>query len=257
VDPANNDFRLKEGSPASRIGFKPFDFTKAGVYGDAAWAAIPKSFTFAEVRFAPDPPPPPPMTVDLDFEQSRLGAPPADARTLLTENKGDSIGVSDDFGAAGSKQSLKIEDAPGLEYSYNPHFAFHPEHKAGTSTSSFDLRLTPGVVMYHEWRSWDVNPYKVGPSFWIRDNNLEVAEKQVLALPVGEWIHIEVTAKVGEDADGKWQLAVTLPNAEPQKFELTTGSPEFKTFSWAGFSSSANEKTAFYLDNIKLTTTAP
>ena len=57
VDPKNGDFRLKPGSPAGKIGFTPFDDTKTGLYGAAAWTAIPKQFTFAEVKFAPAPPP--------------------------------------------------------------------------------------------------------------------------------------------------------------------------------------------------------
>jgi hypothetical protein len=37
VDPENNDYRLKPDSPALKIGFKPFDFNEAGVYGDPKW----------------------------------------------------------------------------------------------------------------------------------------------------------------------------------------------------------------------------
>jgi len=37
VNPAKRDFRLKSGSPADKIGFKPFDASAAGVYGERAW----------------------------------------------------------------------------------------------------------------------------------------------------------------------------------------------------------------------------
>ena len=39
VDPANYDFRFKNTSVARKIKFKPFDYTKAGVYGSEEWKA--------------------------------------------------------------------------------------------------------------------------------------------------------------------------------------------------------------------------
>jgi len=58
VDAAHHNFRLKEGSPALKIGFRPFDYTKAGVYGDERWIARAKGLKYPAVEFALDPPPP-------------------------------------------------------------------------------------------------------------------------------------------------------------------------------------------------------
>lgn len=251
-DAEGHDFALSPDSPALKLGFKPFDYSQAGVYGDKQWVALAKGFRYPDVKFAAEPPPPPPLTVDADFETAPVGSPPLDARTVSTENKGDSIAVTDETGANGSKHSLKITDAPGLEYGYNPHFAYHPAYTAGRATCSYDMRIEPGVVMYHEWRSWDVDPYRPGPSFWIRNNTLQVGDQTIVALPVSEWFHVEVSAKVGSDADGKWQLNVTLPGQAAQTFELPNLDQTFKNLTWVGWSSSATEKTTFYLDNIKL-----
>ena len=53
VDPAHFDFRLRPDSPADKIGFRPFDFMKAGVYGDAAWIRQAREVKYPPVRFAP------------------------------------------------------------------------------------------------------------------------------------------------------------------------------------------------------------
>ncbi len=56
VDPKNHDFRLKPGSPALRIGFEPFDYTKAGVYGDPAWIAKANEVEYPALVWPPQGP---------------------------------------------------------------------------------------------------------------------------------------------------------------------------------------------------------
>ena len=42
----------------SKLGFKPFDYTQAGVYGDPAWIRKAAEATYPPLRIAPDPPGP-------------------------------------------------------------------------------------------------------------------------------------------------------------------------------------------------------
>jgi hypothetical protein len=114
------------------------------------------------------------------------------------------------------------------------------------------MRVEQGVKMYHEWRD-DASPYRIGPSFWVRDGKLLVWNEALMDMPVGEWVHFEVTAGLGSKATGTWDLIVTLSGQEPMSFEgLRTGSPEWKKLNWLGFSSMNDDRGVFYLDEMKL-----
>jgi hypothetical protein len=251
VDPGQGDFRLQPGSPASAVGFQPFDYSAAGLYGDEAWVALPRGFVYPAVEFAPPPPLPPPLAVHDTFERTPVNAPPADADASV-ENKGDFIRVTDKT-AAGGARSLQIQDAPGLVHAFNPHLVYKPNHTTGHTRCSFDLRLEPGAVLFHEWRSWDVEPYRVGPSFWIRDGQLTVGDRKPLDLPTGQWLHVEIAAAVGDAVTGTWELSVRIPGQPPRQYrDLASSSPDFKNLTWIGWCSNATESTAFFLDNIQI-----
>jgi hypothetical protein len=57
ADPEKFDFTLNPNSPALKLGFKPFDYGKAGVYGDPAWLKKAADVEFPPLEVAPDPPP--------------------------------------------------------------------------------------------------------------------------------------------------------------------------------------------------------
>jgi hypothetical protein len=53
IDAEHFDFHLQPDSPAAKIGFKPIDYSKAGVYGDPAWLKKANEVSYPPVRFAP------------------------------------------------------------------------------------------------------------------------------------------------------------------------------------------------------------
>ncbi len=246
VDPAGYDFRLQPDSPAGKIGFKPFDYTKAGVYGDAAWIALARSAKFT--TSAQPPPPTPPRRIDEDCETTLAGQVPAFLQ-VYAENLKDAVVVTDES-PAGGKHCLKVQDSPDLKTPHNPHFFYQLNHDQGVTTASFDLKIEPGTVMYHQWRD-DASPYNVGPSIEVRGGKL-TGGSQPVTLPTGQWVHVEISAAMG-DKSGTWGLTVTVPGKSPEKFiGLKNPSPEFKKLNWFGFSSTAVDKTAFYLDNLQV-----
>jgi hypothetical protein len=56
VDPQHLDFHLQPDSPALKLGFEPFDYTKAGVYGDQAWVAKANEVTYPPLEWPPEGP---------------------------------------------------------------------------------------------------------------------------------------------------------------------------------------------------------
>jgi len=256
VDAAKCDFHLRPDSPAAKIGFRPFDFGRAGVYGDPAWVKRAGEIHYPAVRFAPNPPPAPPLTLRDDFETPRGSAVP-DAH-LYVEGKGDQIAVTGET-AVSRKHSLKVADNTGLQHAFNPHFFFVPRHTKGITRMGFDLRVGPGVVFHHEWRD-DANPYRVGPSLWVRERKLTFAGHQ-MQFPENTWVHLEISAGLGPQSTGTWDLSVTIPGLPAGQSVtryggLKNASPDWKKLDWLGFCSQATAKTVFYLDNLELANSA-
>ena len=87
----------------------------------------------------------------------------------------------------------------------------------------------------------------------IRGGKLEIAGAAALDLPVGQWVHFDVSAALGKGNSGTWNLTVTLPGQEPKRFEARkNGNTSFEELTWLGFVSNATAQTVFYLDNLKI-----
>ena len=257
VAPERHNFRLRPESPALKLGFQPFNPKKAGVYGDYSWVWLARKVKYPPILETeiPKPPPPPPLAIKDGFELTPVGTPPADARVYAEERK-DLIAVIAD-GAASGERCLKIQDMPGLKNVWDPHFYYSPNHTSGVSRCRFALRIAADTVMFHEWRSGN-HPYTVGPSVAVRGRTLIVANRTLLELPVDQWVRLDISAGLGQQATGTWDLTVALPGQPPRRFaRLKTGSPDWKTLGWLGWSSTANARTAWHLDDIELTNQRP
>jgi len=241
------DFRLRPGSPALRIGFKPFDYTKAGVYGDARWVSLARSRKYPPVQFAPEPPP---LRLVDGFEGTPVGSPPMMTQ-VFTEGKGDSISVTDETAFGGSR-SLKVVDAAGLQHAFNPHFAYLPNHRRGVSRARFALRIEAETVMYHEWRDWRQNPYRVGPSFRVVNGSLQFLGGDRASLPVGQWVQFEVWAQLGKSVGARWGMQVRLPDGTVRQWDDLPCGEGFEVLGWVGFVSDATERAVFYLDDVEI-----
>ncbi len=63
----------------------------------------------------------------------------------------------------------------------------------------------------------------------------------------------ELTARLGTDSDGTYDLSVTLPGESPHRFEdVPFQSDDFRRFQWFGISSMATDTREFFLDNLEI-----
>jgi hypothetical protein len=251
ADPAHGDFRLKPGSPALKLGFRPIDTSRNGLFGPAEWVNLPKQAKFSATVLAPAAWPPQPAPVDDGFEQTPVGQPPALAQ-VSEENRGDSIRVTDETAASG-KHSLKFTDAPGLTHVFDPHMFYAPHFAEGQAVFSVDVRVEKGAVLAHEWRDAG-QPYRTGPSLVIDASGKLLANgKPLTDVPVGTWFRMEIVCNLGKKAGGNYDLTLTLPSQPAKQFaSLPCVTPTFNRLEWLGFVSLASSKTAFYVDNVKL-----
>jgi hypothetical protein len=249
---AKYDFRLKPGSPALKLGFKPIDVSQCGLTGPPELVKLARSIKREPVTI-PRRSAAPPLSLNEGFEITPIKGN-ADLAYTHGEAGAATIRVTDEQAAAG-KRSLKFTDAPGLDQPWNPHIFYSPNLREDLALCSFDLRLEQGAIIWHEWRD-AASPYRVGPSMGVdAAGQLKAGDQDLMTVPTGQWLHFEISAGLGKKADGTWTLTVTVPGQQPRRFERLPCNPKWKQLMWMGFISNATETAVFYLDNLKLNVT--
>lgn len=114
MDAAKRDFRLRPGSPALALGFKPIDTSVMGVTGDEAWKTLARTFNRPAETARPEQPAPPAIAFRTSFEGAlRNPKAPTSFTKGSISGKGDSLSFSKEQRSDGL-QSLKFTDKGGF-----------------------------------------------------------------------------------------------------------------------------------------------
>ncbi len=266
-DVGARDFRLKENSPAERIGFREWDLSLAGVRkDDPKWRELA-----AEGQVYPNwdadarPWPAPEYEIAMQTFET---VPPGVIgirnakyqRHHEQEDRGEGFAVSDEAaspipvegsGGGVSKRSLKAQDMPGLAQTFYPILDIYPIWEAGTFRVAFDIMAQPGADWFFEMRGKD-GAFAAGPYVRWQNGKLVANNASSLALAdlkAGEWCRVVITAETGA---GKYDVQVTLQDGEKKEFKDVPCKAEWISGSYLLFSAIGNSETAFFIDNLSL-----
>jgi hypothetical protein len=256
-DLAKRDFRLKAGSPAEKTGFKPWDLTLAGVRkADAAWQALAaKGHDYPTWDTDAKPWPAPPFHIDQDFEHTSLGLLGIRTAKYDRENKGESIGVTDETSSPftpGGKRCLKVLDAPGLKHAYDPVLDLYPTTwDGGRFHIEFDIMAQEGADWFFEIRGKN-GEFGSGPYVsWKNGQFVPGLAGKVVPFEVApnQWLHVEINA---DTQKGTWTVNVTRQDGEKKGWLTFAAKPGWNSASYMLFSALSPKKTAFFIDNVKM-----
>ncbi|MBI4979185.1 MAG: right-handed parallel beta-helix repeat-containing protein [Spirochaetes bacterium] len=250
VNAAKRDFRLKPGSPAGKTGYIPTDTVQAGLYGPAAWTALPKKMTNRAFEAAP--PLQNAFRIVEDFETADPGSVPADINAGV-ENKGDSVTVAAVKGSGGI-QALKVTDAPGLKFDFDPHWYYRTFMKPGKFAFSCDIMNSGDTPadFYCEMRDWTSVLY-AGPSVSVdRDGVIHAGQMKIATVAPGTWFRLQMNFDTSDGAPKTFDVTVTTADGIAGKAVCPFVSEQFKKINWLGFACMSTNTAVYYVDNIDL-----
>ena len=255
VDPNHGDFHFKGGTPnaaVQAIGFKPFDYTKAGLEGEDAWKNKVNEFVNPPLKLAPDGPPVRPVNLRDTFENKRIRLVPE--AVMNDENIENAFVILEEK----DNRFLRLNDSDKFQYSYDPHFYYHPNYTEGTAICEFDLRISEQATLHVEGRDYPY-PYQIGPSLVFDQGKVYSNGQELGNIPTDQWLHAKMVCSVGENWDDFWTFSLCLRDDDRNGGEVVvpeTRIPvlhqDWKFLDWFGFCALNNNTATIDIDNIVL-----
>ena len=193
----------------------------------------------------------PPRPIIENFEKTAIGERATGASTQ-EEDTVHTVRVSADHAASG-KRSLKFNDGPGQKQPYNPHVFYRIKVEAGVATGRFSILLDGNTTLSYQWRQYEGGGFCRGPAFQINPGGKLAGEGLPdVQLPIGEWVHVEVSCRLGTPQPTSYTLRVDVPEQAPVEMADLPCEPKFRRLDWVGFVANGNRETTFYVDDIAI-----
>jgi hypothetical protein len=194
---------------------------------------------------------PMPLQLEEGFETTPAGEVPRLAHVRQGGGSG-SIRVMTEAPRAGV-HCLKVTDGPEVTAPEFPRFHYTTAHRTGISRVAFAIRVGPGVAVVHEWRD-NSEPPRTGPIVRVENGWITSNGQRLAPMPAGEWVRIELEMRLGDEADGSFDLVIRAPGEPPERVrELPFADAGVRQIDWIGFSTVSTAPAAWWLDDLQIT----
>ena len=195
----------------------------------------------------------PPAPIIEDFESSPVGVLTPGATTLEDEDLEQYTARISDKQAADGEHSLRFSDGPGQQHAFTPHVFYRCRFTEGRMVGRFDVNLDEHSSLYYQWRHYE-QAYCQGPTVTVQPGGIVThGGRQLLTIPLDQWVRFEVCCPLGDAASGLFDLRVWLPGEpDPRKFDGLSCDKRFVRLDWVGFVTKAEKEAVCFVDNIQV-----
>lgn len=164
------------------------------------------------------------------------------------------IAVSDETAASG-RHSLRFSDGPNAPQSFYPDLEVRfPAVRSSSVTEGrlrFALRVEPGAQPMVEMRGQKPKVC-AGPSILVNEKgDLTASGRKVCHVEHGKWYAVDVKLHLGGSV-GTYDIGIKAPGSTTALRGIPYADPKIDDIDWIVISGAGKEKSAFYIDDIRL-----
>ena len=256
ADPAHDDFRLMEGSPAHDVGFVPFDYRMAGVRGPDDWRRAAAMLSPACDVLPTEPRARRTRAISLDFE-----CPDSFGGVLgIQFSRQCDIGRQKGNARSGD-WALRLRHPPRPSSAWHPHFHFPVwTGPAGRHRLAFSFFLEDENTAFAcEWRDWAPagkapggRRHVVGPRLSVRGLVVDLGCAETIPVRVRKWYDCVMVLSYASGVSPTLDLSLVDEDGNASSLKTTIGDVRFGSVDWIGFLSLCDQEvdSSYLLDKL-------